>query len=54
MKARDLCPELFQNKVIGESLKNSLLMLFTEIKDHDEVPEFMNVTTVTTIPKTGS
>ena len=56
-KARDpesLCSELFQNKVIGVALKNSLLILLNEIKKQGEVPNFMNVTLVITIPKVGS
>ena len=34
-RARDpegLCAEIFQNKVMGESLKNSLLVMLNEIK----------------------
>ena len=56
-KARDpegLCAELFQNEVIGESLKISLLIMLNEIKEEGAVPYFMNVTSVTTIPKLGS
>ena len=56
-RARDpegLCAELFQNKVIGESLKESLLIMLNEIKQEGIVPYFMNVTSVTTIPKAGS
>ena len=56
-KARDpegLCAELFQNQVIGKALKNSLLLLLNKIKEQGVVPNFMNVTSVTTIPKVGS
>ena len=56
-KARDpegLCAELFQNQVIGKDLKNSLLLLLNKIKEQGVVPNFMNVTSVTTIPKVGS
>ena len=56
-RARDpegLCAEIFQNKVMGESLKNSLLVMLNEIKIEGKVPHFMNVTSVTTIPKSGS
>ena len=56
-RARDpegLCAELFQNEVIGESLKDSLLIILNKIKKEGEVPYFMNVTSVTTIPKAGS
>ena len=56
-RARDpegLCSELFKDKVIGESFKVSLLIMLNAIKEDGEVPRFMNVTTVTTIPKVGS
>ena len=56
-RARDpegLSAELFQPKVIGEALKDSLLILLNTIKDDGEIPFFMNVTSVTTIPKAGS
>ena len=49
-----LCAMLFQNKVIGDSLKDSLLLMLNLIKQEGKVPHFMNVTTVTTIPKPGS
>ena len=56
-RARDpegLCAELFKDNVIGESLNESLLIMINTIKEEGEVPSFMNVTTVTTIPKVGS
>ena len=56
-RARDpegLCAELFQNEVMGNSLKDSLLIMLNEIKSEGKVPNFMNVTSVTTIPKAGS
>ena len=56
-RARDpegLCAELFKDKVIGQSLKESLLIMMNTIKEEGEVPSYMNVTTVTTIPKVGS
>ena len=56
-RARDpegLCAELFQNKVIGDSLKDSLLIMLNQIKQEGKVPHFLNKTTVTTIPKPGS
>ena len=56
-KARNpegLSAELFQNKVIGESLKQSLLIMLNEIKQEGKEPYFMNVPSVTTIPIAGS
>ena len=56
-RARDpegFCAELFQNNVMGESLKKSLLIMLNKVKEEGIVPDFMNVTSVTTIPKQGS
>ena len=55
-RARDpegLCAELFQPSVIGDGLKDSLLIMLNKIKQEGKVPPFTNVTSVTTIPKEG-
>ena len=55
-RARDpegFCAELFQNNVMGESLKESLLIMLNKVREEGIVPDFMNVTSVTTIPKQG-
>ena len=55
-RARDpegLCAELFQPSVIGDGLKDSLLIMLNKIKREGKVPPFTNVTSVTTIPKEG-
>ena len=56
-KARD--PEgieriIFKSTVIGSNLKNSMLKMFNNIKVSKEIPKFMRMATVTTIPKKGS
>ena len=38
-----LINEIFKKNVIGKDLKNSLLIMFNEIKRHQEIPEFINV-----------
>ena len=49
-----LINEIFKKNVIGKDLKNSLLLMFNGIKKHQEIPEFMNVAKITTVPKKGS
>ena len=49
-----LINEIFKKNVIGKDLKNSLLIMFNEIKKHQEIPEFINVANITTVPKKGS
>ena len=56
-KTRDndgLINEIFKNEVIGNNLKESLLMMFNKMKKERLVPNFMNIANVTTIPKKGS
>ena len=56
-KARDphgLCAEIFQIKVLGANLKESLLVLLNKIKEEGVIPSFMRESMVTTIPKSGS
>ena len=56
-KARDpngLCAELFQIKVLGSNLKESLLDLLNTIKEEGVIPSFMRESIVTTILKSGS
>ena len=56
-KSRDfegLLNEIFKQEVIGEDLKNSLLIMFNKIKKEQKIPEFFNFANITTIPKKGS
>ena len=56
-RARDpegWCAEIFQINVIGEDLKISLLDLMNEIEKNGQVPDFMKISIITTIPKPGS
>ena len=56
-KSRDpagLCSEIFHPSVIGKNLKISLLLMLNKIKSQGQIADFMNVTSVTSIPKTGS
>ena len=56
-KTRDndgLINEIFKNAVIGNNLKKSLLMMFNKMKKERFIPNFMNVASITTIPKKGS
>ena len=56
-KSRDnqgLLNEIFRPEVIGEDLKNSLLMMFNKIKNEQMIPDFFNFANITTIPKKGS
>ena len=52
-KARDssgISREIFHTSNIGSDLKQSLLHLCNDIKNKEEVPEFMLKTTILTIP----
>ena len=56
-KSRDpdgLINEIFKKGVIGNDLKNSLLMMFNSLKKEQQIPQFMNKANVTTVPKKGS
>ena len=56
-KSRDnqgLLNEIFRPEVIGEDLKNSLLVMFNKIKNEQMIPDFFNFANITTIPKKGS
>ena len=56
-KSRDfegLVNEIFKNDVVGNNLKKSLLIMFNGIKDEGIIPEFMNYSNITTVPKKGS
>ena len=53
-KCRDphgLVNEIFSTKVAGAHLKTSLLMLFNEIKEKQEVPKFMKVANISAISR---
>ena len=49
-----LINEIFKKKVIGDDLKNSLLIMFNKIKEQQIIPLFMNNANITTVPKKGS
>ena len=49
-----LINEIFKKNVIGTDLKQSLLLMFNKIKKSQEIPEFMNLANITTVPKKGS
>ena len=56
-KTRDndgLINEIFKKNVIGHNLKESLLKMFNKMKQEKEIPSFMNVANITTVPKKGS
>ena len=56
-KSRDpdrFITEIFKAKVIGNNLKDSLLLMFNRMKKENFIPKFMNKTYITTIPKKGS
>ena len=56
-KARDndgLINELFKLDVIGDDLKQSLLLMCNKIKKAKLIPLFMNFPNITTVPKKGS
>ena len=46
--------EIFKLDVIGDNLKESLLLMFNMLKKHQLIPIFMNYCNVTTVPKKGS
>ena len=55
-KARDsegYVNEIFKDGIIGTDLKKSLLTMFNKLKTNKIVPEFMNITNLTTVPKKG-
>ena len=45
---------IFKNSVIGTNLKESILIMFNKLKCAGQIPIFMRMATVTTIPKKGS
>ena len=56
-KSRDpigISKEIFSWSNIGSNLKESLLTLCNRIKKQGVIPEFMQQTTITTIPKKGA
>ena len=46
--------ELFKSDTIGENLKQSLLIMFNNLKKNQLIPQFMNFCNITTVPKKGS
>ena len=56
-KSRDphgLNRSIFHTNCIGNDLKESLLTMFNKLKINGDIPDFMKVATITTIPKKGS
>ena len=49
-----LINEIFKEKVIGSDLKDSLLIMFNKSKEQQNIPQFMKIANITTIPKKGS
>ena len=49
-----LINEIFKQKVIGSDLKDSLLIMFNKLKEEQNIPQFMKIANITTIPKKGS
>ena len=49
-----LINEIFKSNMIGNNLKNSLLLMFNKIKEQQTIPVFMKNANITTIPKRGS
>ena len=45
--------EIFKSDIIGKDLKASLLIMFNKLKKEKKIPEFMNNTNITTVPKKG-
>ena len=45
---------IFHFDIIGDNLKESLLILFNKIKNEGQVPTFMKKAHISTIPKAGS
>ena len=46
--------EVFKPDIIGRDLKLSLLFLFNSLKNDNYCPDFMRLSNVTTVPKSGS
>ena len=46
--------EIFKDNVIGENLKESLLLMLNRLKIKKLIPKFFNFTNITTTPKIGS
>ena len=56
-KSRDpdgISRAIFHPSVIGENLKDSLLIMFNKIKQHGIIPNFMKKAIISPIPKKGS
>ena len=56
-KSRDfegLINEIFKLEVIGDDLKESLMLMFNKLKNLKIIPKFMNYSNITTVPKQGS
>jgi hypothetical protein len=56
-KARDsegFINEIFKSDVIGNDLKKSLLVMFNKMKEAKLISMFLNIATITTVPKKGS
>ena len=56
-KSRDfegLKNEIFKNGVIGDNLKQSLLIMMNKLKLNKMIPMFFNIADITTVPKKGS
>ena len=49
-----LINEIFKKDVIGDDLKEPLLVMFNKLKQSQIVPKFMNIANITTVPKKGS
>jgi hypothetical protein len=46
--------ELFKHDVIGDNLKQSLLLMMNQLKKQKLIPKLMNIANCTTVPKKGS
>ena len=46
--------EIFKEEVIGTNLKMSLSTMFNKLKAEQIMPQFMNFSNITTVPKSGS
>ena len=56
-KSRDpggISREIFHPSVIGNNLKDSLLIMFNQLKQHGKIPSFMKQAIISPIPKKGS
>ena len=49
-----LINEIFKKNVIGDDLKESLLIMFNKMKQQQIIPDFMKIANITTVPKKGS